>query len=60
MGMTKTTKLLSIPITEDIEGFPVPMLSFAIATHLWMSKNPKKEIEKMFKLNKSQNHNFGN
>lgn len=48
--MTKTTKLLPIPITE------VPILSFAIAIRLWMSKNPRKEIEKRFKLNKSQNH----
>lgn len=46
-------------ITEDIEDFPMPILSFAIAMRLWMSKNPKKEIEKRFKLNKSQNHNFG-
>lgn len=49
--MTKITKPLSIPITEDIKDFPVPMLSFAIAMCLWMSKNPKKEIEKRFKLN---------
>lgn len=54
--MTKITKLLSFPFTEDIEGFPVTILSFTIAMRLWMSKNPRKEIEKMFKLNKSQNH----
>ena len=34
--MTKITKLLPIPITEDIEGFPVTILSFTIAMRLWM------------------------
>ena len=38
-------------IKEDIEGSSVPILSFAIAIRLWMSKNPRKEIEKRFKLN---------
>ena len=33
------------------KGFSVPLLSFAIAIRLWMSKDPMKEVEKGFKLN---------
>ena len=52
--MTKRTKCSSKPFTEDTEGYPVPILSFVVAIRLWVSKNPKKEIKKMFKLDKSK------
>ena len=43
--MTKITKLLNFSITEDIEGFPVPILGFAIAMCLWISQKQLGERE---------------